>query len=316
MYSVEPKELSQIQVQSFLTGGVAPRPIALVSTISSDGIPNLSPFSFYNSFGSNPPVVAFSASRRGKDGSLKDTYNNLMSTGECVVNAVTELIMENVNLSSTEYPAEIDEWIKCGLTPIQSDLVRPFRALESPFQMECRLHQMVNVGDNPGSANIAICEVIKFHIDDSILVDGKIDPLKISHIGRNGAEYWTRSNKDSMFILKKPMTSNSIGFDGLPDFIRNSKSFTRNEIARFGLLEKLPAESEMYDYIGNHKPVHASYEDFISAKQLGDTDQLIGIALFLKSDQGILETVASELLNKYLIKEAYCLCLYNYLNNK
>jgi flavin reductase (DIM6/NTAB) family NADH-FMN oxidoreductase RutF len=314
VYSVVPADVSQSLVQSFLVGGVAPRPIALVSTINSSGVPNLSPFSFYNSFGSNPPVIAFSASRRGRDGTLKDTYNNLIETGECVVNAVTHSIMEQVNLSSTEYPPDIDEWAKSGLTPINSDLVKPSRVMESPFQMECILHKMVSVGDGNGSANIAICEVVKFHIDESIMTEGKIDPLKIHHIGRNGGDFWSRSDENSLFILPKPKTHNNVGFDGLPDFIIKSTNFTSNEIARFGLLETLPTEIEMKEFISNYNLLESTINDFMTFRNSGNMEMMLRTALFLKHESGILEITAREFLSRNLIREAYCICLFNYLN--
>ncbi|MEJ5263391.1 MAG: flavin reductase family protein, partial [Ignavibacterium sp.] len=142
MKSILPKELSVPEVQRLLQGGIGPRPIALVSTISKNGANNLTPFSFFNVFGANPPVIAFSPSRRGKDGSLKDTYLNLMDTKECVVNAVTYSMVEQISLASTEYEYGIDEFVKSGLTPIGSDLVKPKRVKESPFQMECKLLEM------------------------------------------------------------------------------------------------------------------------------------------------------------------------------
>lgn len=317
MFSFEPKDLPQQKVHSFLVGGVAPRPIALVSTVSSDGIPNLSPFSFYNAFGSNPPVVAFSASRRGKDGSLKDTFNNLSATGECVINAVTYDILEQINLASTEYPSNINEWEKCGLTPLLSDLVKPFRAAESPFQMECRLLQIVTAGDKPGSANIAICEVVKFHIEDSILTDGRIDPLKIHHIGRNGGEYWTDVDYNSLFKLHKPATPNNVGFDGLPEFIKNSRIFSRNNVARFGLLDVIPDADDAKLFISGYTALEADMNQFNMFKAEGDLENLLSAALFLKDEPEIMEITAREFLEAYKIKEAFCICLYKFhLSNK
>jgi len=311
MYSFEPKDQPQPLVHSFLVGGVAPRPIALVSTISRDGIPNLSPFSFFNAFGSNPPVVAFSASRRGKDGSLKDTYNNLVDTGECVIHAVTYPILEQINLASTEYPSDVDEWKKCGLTPVNSDIVKPFRAMESPFQMECKLFQLVNVGDHPGSANIAICEVVKFHVSESIMENGKINPAKIHHIGRNGSDYWSNINENALFRLRKPATKNNIGFDGLPDYIKNSKVFSANNLARFGLLETLPESDAAINYIKRFEPLESTISDFKEFQIFGDLDNMLRAALFNPDEQDILEITAREFLAQNQVLEAFYICMYS-----
>lgn len=247
MISFEPNKLSQRQIHSYMLGGIAPRPIALVSTISEDGILNLSPFSFYNAFGSNPPIIAFSPARRGRDNTLKDTYNNLLSTKECVVNAVTEFMTHQINLASAEFEPSINEFEKSGLTPINSDIVKPKRVKESPFQMECKLIQMINTSDRPGAGNIAICEVAKFHIAEEILQDGIIHPNLIRHIGRNGSDFYTKAFGEAVFSLKKP-PSKPIGYDSLPDYILKSGILTANNLAKLALSEKIPtlAESENY----------------------------------------------------------------------
>ncbi|MBM2817210.1 MAG: Flavoprotein [Ignavibacteria bacterium] len=312
MFSFEPKDQPQQVVQSFLVGGVAPRPIALVSTISKDRIPNLSPFSFFNAFGSNPPVVAFSASRRGRDGSLKDTYNNLIDTGECVINAVTFNILEQINLASTEYASEVNEWEKSGLTPIKSDIINPCLVQESPFRMECKLYQMVSVGINPGSANIAICEVLKFHVDEEIMENGKINPFKIHHIGRNGGDIWSNIDSNALFQLKKPTTNNNIGMNGLPDYIRNSPVFTANNLARLALLETTPDLERAYEFIKGYEPLKSSLSDFEQFRISGDLGKMLSSALFNISNlENILELTAKEFLQQNRIKEAFLICMYN-----
>lgn len=243
--TVNPKEVKQSEVQNWLTGGVAPRPIALVSTISADGIKNLSPFSFYNAFGSNPPIVAFSPARRGRDNTLKDTYNNLMESGECVIHAVTMVIVEQMNLSSSEFPPDVDEFYMTGFTAVESKIVKPFRVLESPFAMECKLHQMVELGGSNGSGNLAICEVVMFHIDENIITDNKIDPFKINHTARNGGNWYTIANKQSMYELAKPIHDKAIGYFGLPEYIRNSDFLTANDIAKLACVAKLPLTEEV-----------------------------------------------------------------------
>jgi len=279
MYSFEPKDLPQPKVHGFLIGGVAPRPIALVSTISKDGVNNLAPFSFYNAFGSNPPIVAFSPARRGTDGSLKDTYSNLVDNGECVINAVTYGIVEQVNLASTEYTSDIDEFIKSGFTPIDSDIVRPKRVKESPYHLECRLIETKSYGNGGGAANIAICEVVKFHVDESIMADGYLVPHLVDSIGRNGSNYWTRAQGESLFQLNKPQGKTNIGYDGLPERIKQSVVFTANNLARFAMQPKLPTESEVFEFINTYEPIERDENRFYIHLESGDYERCLQIAL-------------------------------------
>ena len=244
-----PKELSVPEVQRLLQGGVGPRPIALVSTISKDGINNLSPFSFFNVFGANPPVIAFSPSRRGRDGSLKDTYLNLIETKECVVQAVTFNMVEQVSLASTEYERGIDEFIKSGLTPIDSDLVKPKRVKESPFQMECKLLDMMSYGDGGASANIAICEVLKFHIAEDIFENGLIHPNKIDLVARMSGDFYCRAFGENIFEVEKPVKKKGIGFDQLPEFIRHSNVYSANNLGKFANIESMPSENTVNELI-------------------------------------------------------------------
>lgn len=249
MKHIIPAESSVPEVQRLLQGGIGPRPIALVSTVSKEGINNLSPFSFYNVFGANPPVIAFSPSRRGRDGSLKDTYLNLMETKECVVQAVTYSMVEQVSLASTEYEIGIDEFVKSGLTPIDSDLVKPKRVKESPFQMECILLDMMSYGDGGASANIAICEVIKFHISEDIFVKGIIHPNKIDLVARMSADFYCRAFGDNIFEVEKPILKKGVGFDQLPDFIKQSEIYSANNLGKLGNIEIIPSEKAVTNYI-------------------------------------------------------------------
>ena len=244
-----PKELSIPELQRLLQGGVGPRPIALASTISKDGINNLSPFSFFNVFGANPPVIAFSPSRRGRDSSLKDTYLNLMETKECVVQAVTYAMVEQVSLASTEYETGIDEFVKSGLTPIDSDLVKPKRVKESPFQMECKLLDMMSYGESGASANIAICEVIKIHVDEDIFVNGLIHPSKIDLVARMSGNFYCRAFGDAIFEVEKPILKKGIGYDQIPLFIRNSNVYSANNLGKFGNCEIIPSTESVTSFI-------------------------------------------------------------------
>jgi flavin reductase (DIM6/NTAB) family NADH-FMN oxidoreductase RutF len=288
MYHYEPKDLSVKEVHRLLIGGVGPRPIALVSTLSGDGIPNLSPFSFFNVFGANPPVIAFSPSRRGRDKSFKDTYNNLMATKECVVQAVTYPMIEQVNLASAEYPPDVNEFIKSGLTPEDSDIVKPKRVKESPFQMECRLLKMESFGGGGSSANISICEVLKFHIAEDILKDGIIQPELIDLVGRMSADFYTRA-KGFIFKTEQPRTKQSIGYDSLPEFIKSSAIFSANNLGRFAAIEKIPSEDEisfLVDQIEKEfcENFEASEEALFRYKELNDYRRMLKAALNLKRE--------------------------------
>lgn len=251
MLHYEPNEIHFSEFHQLLLGGVAPRPIALVSTISGDGKNNLSPFSFFNAFGVNPPMVAFSPARRGRDASLKDTYNNLTETKECVIQAVTYSMVEQISLASTEYPTGVDEFIKSGLTPIDSDIVKPKRVNESPFQMECKLVEMQSYSEEGGSANIAICEVLKIHVAEDIFTNGIIDPHKIDLVARMSGNYYCRANGDAIFEVEKPIAKRGIGYDRLPDFIKQSNIFSANNIAKFGNVESIPDEKSIKEFIND-----------------------------------------------------------------
>ena len=267
MLHFEPKELTVPEVHRLLLGGVAPRPIALVSTLSADGILNLSPFSFFNAFGANPPIIAFSPARRGRDGSFKDTYSNLKATGECVVQAVTYNMVEQINLASAEFPPEVNEFDKSGLTPIKSDLVKPMRVKESPFQMECILRDLLSYGNAGASANIAICEVIKFHVDENILSNGIINPNKIELVARMGGDFYTKAYGESIFELHKPRSNVCIGFENLPDFIKNSGDFNSNELAKLAGAASIPSKETVESFVNEFKKVDF-IDDNISLKLL------------------------------------------------
>ena len=245
MRHIEPKEIEVREVFSYLLGGVVPRPIALVSTLSTDGIPNLSPFSFFNAFGANPPIVAFAPSRRGRDGTNKDTYHNLIATEECVVQAVSYEMVEQVSLASTEYDVSIDEFTKSGLTPIASDIIKPPRVAESLFQMECKMQQMIELGDGPSSGNLAICEVVKFHIAERIFDGDKIDPQKIDLVARMGADFYCRASGEAVFEVEKPGLKIGVGYDNIPAPIKESIILSANNLGQLGGIETIPGDNEV-----------------------------------------------------------------------
>lgn len=253
MLHLDPKELPIPDVHKLLLGGVAPRPIALVSTLSKDGINNLSPFSFFNCFGANPPTVAFSPARRGRDGSLKDTYTNLIETKECVIHSVTYSMVEQISLASTEYDSNIDEFLKSGLTPIDSEIVKPKRVKESPFQMECVLREMINLGDGRASGNLAICTVVKFHIAEDIFENGIIQPNKIDLVARMSGDFYCRAFGENVFEIEKPISKKGIGYDNLPDFMKHSSVYTGNNLGKFANVESIPDENSVKEFINKKK---------------------------------------------------------------
>ncbi|MEJ2103814.1 MAG: flavin reductase family protein [Ignavibacteriaceae bacterium] len=304
MLHYEPKDLSVREVHRFLLGGVAPRPIALVSTISKDGINNLSPFSFFNAFGANPPIVAFSPSRRGRDATLKDTYNNLLTTKECVIQSVTHSIVEQVNLASAELSPDIDEFIKSGLTPINSDVVKPKRVKESPFQMECKLLEIKSFGEQGASANLAICEVVKFHIAEDLFTDGIIDPVKIDLVARMSGDFYSRAGSD-VFTLKMPGTKKCIGYDQIPEHIRKSEIYSANDLGKFGNSESIPTQEEVDSFIKKIieekiDGFEEGIEAFLRYQRLDDYKKMFKTALGIKENRKrhIELSVKSALKNK------------------
>jgi flavin reductase (DIM6/NTAB) family NADH-FMN oxidoreductase RutF len=262
MLKIDPKEYSQPEIHKILLGGVGPRPIALVSTLSEAGQSNLSPFSFFNAFGSNPPIIAFSASRRGRNATFKDTYNNLVKTKECVVQAVTYSMVEQISLASTEYPPEVDEFLKSGLTPVDSEIVKPKRVQESPFQMECRLKDMMSYGQGGASANIAICEVVLFHVAEDIFKDGLIQPDLIDLVSRMSGDFYCRASGEAIFKVAKPVLNQGIGVDQLPEYIKNSFTYNSNNLGKLANREKIPDKEDVLQFIYEIKSLKTdSFED-------------------------------------------------------
>jgi flavin reductase (DIM6/NTAB) family NADH-FMN oxidoreductase RutF len=287
MLRIDPKEHSQPEVHRLLLGGVGPRPIALVSTLTEEGQPNLSPFSFFNVFGSNPPVLAFSSSRRGRDATFKDTYNNLIKTRECVVQSVTYPMVEQISLASTEYPPDVNEFLKSGLTPVDSELVKPKRVKESPFQMECVLRDMMSYGEGGASANIAICEILLIHIAEDIFRDGLIQPDLIDLVARMSGDYYCRASGDAVFRVAKPVLKKGIGFDNLPSYLKESVIFTANNLGKFANVDKIPTDEEAGQLIYEIQSLslsafEADEQAFYRYQRANDYKKMLKTALVLK----------------------------------
>lgn len=246
---IDPKAENTPKIFGTMLGAIGPRPIAFASTVDQDGKPNLSPFSFFNGFGANPPIVVFSPSRRVRDNTTKHTLENVKATGEVVISVVNHAIVEQMSLSSTEYGLGVNEFMKSGLTPLESQLVKPFRVKESPVSMECKVVDIVELGTEGGAGNLVICEVVMFHIDPNVLDEnGVIDQTKIDLVGRMGGDWYCRANGDALFEIEKPLRTLGIGVDQIPEDIRNSKILTGNDLGRLGNVEQLPSELDVNDY--------------------------------------------------------------------
>ena len=245
MLTIDPKEVSTGKLHRYLLGAIGPRPIAFASTIDAEGRPNLSPFSFFNVFGSNPPTLIFSPARRGRDNTVKHTYNNVKNIDEVVINIVNYDIVQQMSLSSTEYAEGVNEFEKAGFSMLKSELVRPFRVAESPVQFECKVKQVIETGQEGGAGNLVICEVLKMHINESILdEDGFIDQHKIDLVARMGGNWYSRANL-GMFEVPKPLSTLGIGIDAIPVEIRESKTLTGNDLGKLGNVEALPKDEEI-----------------------------------------------------------------------
>jgi len=242
-------ELPVPDLHQYLLGSIGPRPIALASTISLEGVPNLSPFSFFNVFSANPPIIVFSPSRRGRTADLKDSYHNVKDIPEVVINVVNYDMVHQTNIASSPYSADTNEFSKAGFTPLESENVRPFRVAESPVQMECKVNQIIELGSGGSAGNLIICEVLKMHVRKNIFNEkGDIDQQKIDLVARMGRHWYCRAQKESMFELPQPTTSCAIGFDQLPLEIKNSNFFTKKELALLANVEQLPDETLVNEY--------------------------------------------------------------------
>jgi flavin reductase (DIM6/NTAB) family NADH-FMN oxidoreductase RutF len=249
MLTINPKEIEVPKLHHYLLGAVGPRPIAFASTMDENGIPNLSPFSFFNVFSANPPILVFSPARSGRTGTTKNTFDNVKTTKEVVINIVNYDIVQQMSLSSSPYDKDVNEFIKSGLTPIASETIKPFRVKESPVQFECKVNDIIELGQNGGAGNLVICEVLRMHINENVLDDnGMIDQHKIDLVSRMGGNWYCRANENSMFEIQKPITSIGIGVDQIPIEIRNSSILTGNDLGLLGSIEAFPTQAEIDNY--------------------------------------------------------------------
>ncbi len=275
MITIDPKEISTSEFHGWMLHAVAPRPIAFASTIDNNGVPNLAPYSFFNSFSSNPPTLVFSSNVRVRDNSTKDTLANIKANREVVINVVSYNMVRQMALASIEYPSDINEFEKAGFTPIPSDLVKPLRVAESPVQMECKVKDIVALGTEGGAGNLFICEIVKMHVHESVLgANGKIDPHKIDLVARMGANFYCRASGDAVFELNQPVNEIVIGFDKLPEYIRHSDTLTGNELARLANVKAIPEADPNYNWQELLPPNCSIAEAHQLAKQLLEQDNV------------------------------------------
>jgi flavin reductase (DIM6/NTAB) family NADH-FMN oxidoreductase RutF len=251
MLTINVSELSPAQLQNYMQYAVAPRPICFATTIDQAGNINLSPFSFFNMFSTNPPLCVFSPARRVRDNTTKHTLENILEVKECVINIVNYPMVQQMSLSSTEYAKGVNEFEKAGFTMQPSQLVKPPRVAEAPVQMECVVTEVIHLGENPGAGNLILAEVKLIHIREDILdEEGKIDQAKIDLVARLGGDWYCRVTPENLFKVAKPLTTLGIGVDALPKGVRNSYVLTGNDLGKLGNIENIPSEEEI-DLIRN-----------------------------------------------------------------
>ncbi|WP_400076239.1 flavin reductase family protein [Winogradskyella sp. R77965] len=262
MISFIPQDLSTGVLHSYLLSAVAPRPIAFASTISADGNPNLSPFSFFNVFSANPPVLIFSPARRVRDNTTKHTLENVETVKEVVINVVNYDIVHQMSLTSTEYPEDVNEFEKAGLTMLASDIVKPFRVAESPVQFECKVNDIVHLGNEGGAGNLVICEVVKLHISEDVMTkDNTINQEALDLVARAGGSYYSRAKK-GFFEIPKPLRNMGIGVDNMPEHVRNSMILTGNNLGMLANVETLPNADDVNKFV---KDISERYPDIKTA---------------------------------------------------
>jgi len=245
MLTIDPTQIATKDLHQYILGAVAPRPIAFASTISADGVPNLAPYSFFNAFSSNPPILIFSSNRRVENNTTKDTLRNVQETREVVIHAVSYAMARQMALCSIEYDADVNEFEKAGFTPLPSERVRPFRVAESPVHMECVVEDILPLGDQGGAGNLIVCRMVLMHIAEEVLTpSGRIDPHKIDLVGRMGRFYYARASGDAVIEIIQKVNEFGVGFDALPDRVRHSPVLTGNELARIAALTRLPSRDE------------------------------------------------------------------------
>ncbi|MBX2898293.1 MAG: flavin reductase family protein [Cyclobacteriaceae bacterium] len=278
---IRPSELPIVKLQAYLQSAVAPRPIAFVSSVDAGGNVNLSPFSFFNLFSMNPPVLVFSPSRRVRDNSVKHTLENVQEVGEVVINVVSYEMVQQASLASCEFAKGVNEFVKAGFTEVKSELVKPPRVGESPVSFECKVKQVIPLGTAGGAGNLVICEVLLLHIQERVLdANQMIDPHKLDAVARMGQNYYSRASGQSVFVVPKPNEKVGIGYDLLPEKIRTSKILTGNDLGMLANVDQLPAsraltELEKEVVFKGIDAVHALARHYLAQSKVTDAWQVL-----------------------------------------
>jgi flavin reductase (DIM6/NTAB) family NADH-FMN oxidoreductase RutF len=280
MIKVDPATTARFDFHQFILGAVAPRPIAFVSTVDKDGNPNLAPYSFFNAFSANPPILVFSSNRKTTDNETKDTLANVKESSEVVINVVNYAIIRQMSVASVQFPKGVSEFTKSGLTPISSDLVKPFRVAESPVHMECKVKEIITLGEQGGAGHLIICDLLRMHIDENVLDDrGRIDPHKLDLVGRMGRSYYVRASGNAIISVVQAIEGMVIGFEQLPSSIRLSNVFTGNNLGQLAGLTFIPDKAEtlaltktdlrVQDILESQNPIEGLHH---YAKEILDSD--------------------------------------------
>ena len=261
----------------YLSAAVTPRPIAFVSTIDSKGNKNLSPFSFFNVFSINPPILVFSPVRRVRNNTSKHTLDNLYQVKECVISLVTEEIVQQVSLSSCDFDAETNEFEKAGFTEVKSDLVEPARVKESPINFECKINDIINLGEEGGAGSLVICEVLKIHINEIVLdKNNAIDPFKLNIVSRLGGNWYGKTTQESLYKIIKPIAKIGMGIDNLPEKLRNSEILTGSELAILASTEEIPLRKDFPQRLDkNLTEKHILAKEFLSHGKVEEAWQIL-----------------------------------------
>jgi flavin reductase (DIM6/NTAB) family NADH-FMN oxidoreductase RutF len=270
MKSFDLNDLPGKEAHGHLLAAVGPRPIAFASTIDNEGNPNLSPFSYFNVFSTKPPVLIFSPARRVRDNTTKDTLHNADANREVVINVVNYNIVQQMSLASTEYETGVNEFVKAGLTPIESELVAPFRVKESPVQFECKVMDIIALGNEGGAGNLIMCEVVRMHVDEDMFNEqGITDSTKLDLVARMGGDWYCRATGDALFEVTKPILTKGIGVDQIPPRIRTSMFLDGNDLGKLGNIERLPNQQELEEFAENYriKEIFESSSDGMEARE-------------------------------------------------
>ena len=288
--TIDPNNITQPELHKHLLSAIAPRPICFASTIDKNGNVNLSPFSYFNVFSSNPPMMVFSPARSGKNNTLKHTHENIKEVPQVVINIVNYQMVEQMSLTSTNYDKGINEFVKSGLTPVPSKKIKPPRVKETPVAFECTISKIIELGNGPGAGNLILAKVELIHINTKYLNDkGYLDTTLLDLVGRMGDNWYIRAKKDALFEITKPIKTKGIGVDNLPLSVQQSKVLTGNDLGRLANVERLPSESEIRkkieatnisksDLNGNHK---------LAKKQLENGNIQKALAILIYSDKQI-----------------------------